>query len=61
MTIEELKNKYDIIEDIVEETYNESSSYKVTFVMGGVKYFDNMTLDNIDEYCSRIENILKNL
>ena len=61
MTLEELKTKYSIIENIeIEE-----DCYKVIFILGAVKYFEEVSendrITNIDEYCSRVENIIKNL
>ena len=61
MTIEELKNKHSIIVDILEDYSEETGSmlgYNVEFILGGNKYFDGWTLEDIDEYCTRVENII---
>lgn len=64
MTIEQLKNKHPIIEEIEEISSEDGNSYEVIFVLGGAKSFDGTEeerLTAIDEYCTRIENIIKNL
>lgn len=60
MTIEELKNKHPIIEDISEEIGSENNIYySVVFVLGGCIVFN--TLEELDAYCTRAETIIKSL
>ena len=60
MTIEQLKEKHPIIENISDE----ETHYEVIFIFDVAKTFDGTEEERItaiNEYCTRVENILKNL
>lgn len=61
MTVNELKQKHPIIVDILEEEHH----YTLILIFGDIeKYFDGAEegrLTAIDEYCTRIESIIKSL
>lgn len=60
MTIDELKNKHSIIEDISDE----ETHYEVIFIFGVTKTFEGTEeerLTAIDEYCTRVESIIRDL
>ena len=64
MTIEQLKNKHPIIDEIEEISSEDETLYEVIFVLGGTKAFvgtEEERLTAIDEYCTRIESIIRDL
>ena len=62
MTFEQLKQKYSIIENILNE--DEINITTVIFIFDIPKEFtgtEEERITAIDEYCTRVENILKNI